>query len=590
MAQRETTTSQAHGGALVAEVLARHDVPFLFTLCGGHISPILLGCEAQGIRVIDVRHEATAVFAADAVARLTGTVGVAAVTAGPGVTNTITALKNAQMAQSPVVLLGGATATLLKGRGALQDIDQMALVRPHVKWATMVDQLRDIGPALETAIAKARAGVPGPVFVELPVDLLYPETVVSEWYAASTPRGSSLSARFTRWYIDRHQRGLLNGKTPREQRTRPVAIPSHDPDDVATFLDSLARAERPVLLVGSQALLPVEAGAAQQQAEGLQQAVLQLGTPTYLSGMARGLLGRHALHLRHKRSQALKEADLILLAGVPCDFRLGYGRSLGREARLIMINRNGDELKQNCRPDQAILADAGSFLRAAAAGWQGDAGRWTPWIAHLQERDGARDAAIEATAGEETEYVNPVALCRQLEAVIPEHSVIVGDGGDFVATASYIVRPRGPLSWLDPGPFGTLGAGAGFALAAKLVRPEAQVWLLYGDGSAAYSVAEFDTFSRHNLPVIAVVGTDGSWAQIAREQVAIFDNPLGTELARTAYHTVAEGYGAAGLLLREPAEAESCLREAQRLAAEGKPVLLNAWIGATDFRKGSISM
>lgn len=590
MAQRETMTPQMHGGTLVAEVLARHDVRFLFTLCGGHISPILLGCEAQGIRVVDVRHEATAVFAADAVARLTGTVGVAAVTAGPGVTNTITALKNAQMAQSPVVLLGGATATLLKGRGALQDIDHMALVRPHVKWATMVDQLRDIGPALETAIAKARAGVPGPVFVELPVDLLYPQAVVGEWYAVSTPGGSSLRARLMRWYMARHQRGLFNGKTPREQRARPVAIPTHDADDVDTLLDSLARAERPVLLIGSQALLPTEAGAAQAQADALQQAVLQLGMPAYLSGMARGLLGRHPLHLRHKRSKALKEADLIVLAGVPCDFRLGYGRSLGRDARLIMINRNRDELKLNCRPDRAILADAGSFLRAAAVAWQGNAGRWAPWITHLQARDAARDAEIEATAGEKTEYVNPVALCRQLEATIPEESVIIGDGGDFVATASYTVRPRGPLSWLDPGAFGTLGAGAGFALGAKLVRPEAEVWLLYGDGSAAYSIAEFDTFSRHNLPVIAVVGTDGSWAQIAREQVAIFDDALGTELARTAYHTVAEGYGAAGLLLREPEEAESCLREAQRLAAEGKPVLLNAWIGATDFRKGSISM
>jgi acetolactate synthase-like protein len=479
---------------------------------------------------------------------------------------------------------------VLKGRGALQDIDQMALVRPHVKWATMVDQLRDVGPALETAIAKARAGVPGPVFVELPVDLLYPQAVVQEWYAASTPRGSSLPARFTRLYLQRHLRGLFNRKTPREQKTRPVAIPSHDPEDVTALLDALARAQRPVLLVGSQALLPTEAGAAPAQAEALQEALLGLGIPTYLSGMARGLLGRHPLHLRHQRSQALKEADLIILAGVPCDFRLGYGRSLGREAQLVMVNRNADELKLNCKPDVPVLADAGAFLRAAAAAWQGNGERWAPWLSHLQARDAERDERIAATAAEETEYINPVALCRELEGAIAEDSVIVGDGGDFVATASYVVRPRRPLSWLDPGAFGTLGAGAGFALGAKLVRPEAEVWLLYGDGSAAYSIAEFDTFTRHNVPVIAVVGTDASWAQIAREQVAIFGSALGTELARTAYHTVAEGYGGAGLLVREPAEMGSCLREAQRLAAAGRPVLLNAWIGATDFRKGSISM
>ena len=591
MTQAESvTTEQQHGGDLVARVLARHDVRFLFTLCGGHISPILLGCAGQGIRVVDVRHEATAVFAADAVARLTGTVGVAAVTAGPGVTNTVTALKNAQMAQSPVVLLGGATATVLKGRGALQDIDQMAVVRPHVKWATAVDQLRDIEPALETAISKARSGVPGPVFVELPVDLLYPQAVVGEWYAASTPRGSSLSSRLTRLYLRRHLRGLFNSNTPREQKARPVAVPRHDEADVAQLTERLAQAQRPLLLVGSQALLPAGEGSAPDDAEALQAALYRLGLPTYLSGMARGLLGRHPLHLRHLRSRALKEADLIILAGVPCDFRLSYGRSLGRDAHLVMVNRSADELKLNCRPDQAILADAGGFLRALADGWQGSAGRWSPWIEHLQARDAERDAEIEASAAQETAYVNPVALCRELERVLPENSVIVGDGGDFVATASYIVRPRGPLSWLDPGVFGTLGAGAGFALGARLARPDAEVWLLYGDGSAAYSLAEFDTFSRHRLPVIAVVGTDGSWAQIAREQVAIFGSPLGTELARTAYHAVAEGYGGAGLLLQEPAESESCLREAQRLAAAGRPVLLNAWIGATDFRKGSVSM
>lgn len=590
MAQEVTATQPEHGGLLVADVLARHGVRFLFTLCGGHISPILLGCEQQGIRVVDVRHEATAVFAADAVARLTGTVGVAAVTAGPGVTNSVTALKNAQMAQSPLVLLGGATATVLKGRGALQDIDQMAVMRPHVKWATAVDQLRDIGPALETAFSKARSGVPGPVFVELPVDLLYPRAVVNEWYAASTPRGSSLASRLTRLYLQRHLRGLFNSQTPREQKERPVAVPEHDAEDVARLAGRLAQARRPVLVVGSQALLPTEEGAAPDQAGALQAALLHLGLPTYLSGMARGLLGRRPLHLRHHRSRALQEADLIILAGVPCDFRLGYGRSLGRDAHLVMVNRSADELQQNCKPDQAILADAGGFLRALAGAWQQGASRWQPWISHLQARDAERDAEIAASAAQESAYVNPVALCQQLEQAIPENSVIVGDGGDFVATASYIVRPRGPLSWLDPGAFGTLGAGAGFALGAKLARPDAEVWLLYGDGSAAYSLAEFDTFTRHHLPIIAVVGTDGSWAQIAREQVAVFGSALGTELARTAYHTVAEGYGGAGLLLQEPSETASCLHEAQRLASAGRPVLLNAWIGATDFRKGSISI
>src|SRR5947209_5427137 len=199
-----------NGGDRVAEVLARRGVPFLFTLCGGHISPILVGAKQRGIRVVDVRHEADAVFAADAVARLSGVPGVAAVTAGPGVTNTLTAIKNAQLAQSPVVLLGGAAATLLKGRGALQDIDQMALIGPHVKDAIAVTAVRDLAPAVERAFATARSGVPGPVFVECPVDLLYDEPLVRQWYGASS-KGGGLAGRALRIYINRNANQLCRG-------------------------------------------------------------------------------------------------------------------------------------------------------------------------------------------------------------------------------------------------------------------------------------------------------------------------------------------------------------------------------------------
>ena len=580
-----------NGGKIVADVLDAHRIRFLFTLTGGHISPILIASKARGIRVVDVRHEATAVFAADAVARLTGVPGVAVVTAGPGVTNTVTALKNAQMAQSPVVLIGGAAATMLKGRGALQDIDQMSLVSPLVKWARSVDRVREIGPALEQAFSEAQSGVPGPVFLELPVDLLYPESIVREWYGSSGGKGKGLRARLFNWYLNRHARNLFKGAEEQEAGPpRPISVPLHNGGDIQKTLAALREAERPVLVVGSQALLPTAPEQAPTQAADLRDAVRHLGIPTYLSGMARGLLGRDSLHMRHKRTRALKEADLIILAGVPCDFRLNYGRSLSRKATLIAVNRNPEELEQNCSPDLPIEADAAHFLRALAEAWPGAPQRWTPWRRQLQERNDARDAEIAEIAREETEYVNPLSFFREMERVVDEKSVLIGDGGDFVATASYILRPRGPLSWLDPGVFGTLGSGAGFALGAKLVRPEAEVWLIYGDGSAGYSIAEFDTFHRHGIPIIAVVGTDASWAQIAREQVAFFDDPVATELARTDYHIVAQGYGGEGLLVTEQEEVGSCLRRAQALAAEGRPVLFNLFIGQTDFRKGSISM
>jgi acetolactate synthase-like protein len=587
------------GGDIVADALVRQGVRFLFTLCGGHISPILVSAKARGIRVVDTRHEATAVFAADAVARLSGVPGVAAVTAGPGVTNTITALKNAQMAQSPLVLLGGATATLLRGRGALQDVDQMALVGPHVKRASRVTRLRDLGPALAGAFSLARHGVPGPVFLECPVDLLYPEALVRQWYGAKTgdsdgapgaragKEGVDLGDRARQWYVGRHLRRLFGGVAPSPSAVLP-AVPAPEPDEARVRRASvlLSRAERPVLLVGSQALLsPAEA-------EVLAEAVRALRVPAYLSGMARGLLGAFdPLQVRHKRKEALREADLVILAGVPCDFRLDYGRHIGRDASLVAANRSRGELSRNRRPALAVLGAPDLFLRGLARVLPGPRPAWAPWLEALRTRDAERDAEIAAQAEAEVPGgTNPLRLCRALDAALAEDSVIVADGGDFVSTASYVLRPRRPLSWLDPGVFGTLGVGAGFALGAKLVRPSADVWIVYGDGSVGYSLAEADTFARHGLGVVAVIGNDGAWTQIAREQVEVLHDDVGTVLAHADYERAAEGLGACGLRLDEADRTDAVLREARDVARSGRPAYVNARIGSTDFRKGSISM
>jgi acetolactate synthase-1/2/3 large subunit len=306
--------------------------------------------------------------------------------------------------------------------------------------------------------------------------------------------------------------------------------------------------------------------------------------------MARGLLGRsHPLQMRHKRRDALRAADLIILAGVPCDFRLDYGRHIPRRALYISANRSRADLTRNRRPDIGLLADAGLFLQALATHYA-PGERWAEWRAQLRERDAARDAEIERQAREPAEHINPLHLCRELADALPDDSVIVADGGDFVATASYIVRPPGPLTWLDPGPFGTLGVGGGFALGAKLARPEAEVWLLYGDGSAGYSLAEFDTFVRHGVPVVGVVGNDAGWTQIAREQVEMLKDDVATVLAYSDYDRVAAGFGAAGLRVEDPELVGDTLAEARRTAAAGRPVLVNAILGKTDFRKGSMSM
>jgi len=576
-----------NGGQSIASVLQAHGVKFLFTLCGGHISPILKSSKDLGIRVVDVRHEATAVFAADAVARISGVPGVAAVTAGPGATNTITAVKNAQLAQSPVVLLGGAAATVLKGRGALQDIDQLALFKPHVKWATAVSRVRDLAPALSKAFRIAQSDVPGPVFVECPVDLLYDESLIREWYAASTPKGNGLQDRAVRAYLNYRTKRLFAGVDGNSDvAVSEITQLTPSTRDVDRAAARIAKAERPVLVVGSQALVD------SSQAAAVAAAVERLGIPVYLSGMARGLMGvAHQMHRRHQRRKALREADLVILAGVPSDFRLDYGRNVRRSACLISANRSRVDLNRNRRPDIGASADAGLFLRGLADKLEADvSSRWNEWQELLLSRDADRESEIDANAGRSAEFLNPVSFCRSIDRDLSDNSVLIADGGDFVGTASYIVKPRKPLTWLDPGVFGTLGCGAGFALGASLCYPDHEIWILFGDGSVGYALAEFDTFARHNIPVIAVVGNDAGWTQIAREQIKILDDDVGTVLERSDYHEVAAALGGKGILLKHADQTAACLQEARESAAKNVPVLLNSWLDKTDFREGSLSM
>ena len=576
----------AHGGDRVAAALAAHGVGFLFTLCGGHIAPILVAAKARGIRVVDARDEATAVFAADAVARLTGKPGVAAVTAGPGVTNALTALENAKLAQSPLLLIGGAAPTALQGRGALQDIDQGPVVAPFVKWAKRVRRVRDLAPAIAEALAVAREGVPGPVFVECPVDLLYDEKTIRDWYGDAAGKGTSIADRLMRLYLERHAARLF-AKVPQTPPLAPrqVVAPSATEAQVEAAATRLNAAERPLIVVGSQALVGAE------DPGRIADALTRLGAPVYLSGMARGLLGRgHPLQRLHQRRKALRESDCVLLAGAPCDFRLDYGRHMRRSATLIAANRSAREARLNRRPNVAAIGDAGEFLVRLAARVAGLAETRPDWLATLHARDEARESEIDERAKSAGEFVNPIALLRAIDAAAADNAVFVADGGDFVATASYTLRPRAPRGWLDPGVFGTLGVGGGFALAAALERPSAETWILFGDGACGWSLSEFDTFVRHSVPVIAVVGNDAGWTQIAREQVKMLGDDVGVTLSRAAYHEVAAAFGAEGILVKSDGEIAAALDRARAAARAGRPALVNVWLDRSDFRDGSISM
>lgn len=570
-----------HAGFTVSSFFKNNNIDTVFTLCGGHISPILVGCESEGINIVEVRDEVSAVFAADAISRLTDSIGVAIVTAGPGVTNTITAIKNAQLAQSPLILIGGAAATLLRGKGSLQDIDQMALLKPHVKSAVSVSKTRDIVPSLTNALNIAVSGVPGPVFVELPIDLLYPEDSIREQHANQIPSNGILGKAMT-WYVNRHLTNMFSDKKSSikiRKKTRLLGR-QRDIDNAAL---AIVAAKKPVILLGNQVT---------QNKEALPQFIKslnKLSIPTYTSGMSRGCFGENdTFFMRHNRKHALKNADIVVTVGVPLDFRLGYGFSINANAKIVAINKSKTDMKKNRKPFIGIQGDPTRAICEIAKVINPP--QCEEWIKELNILEQNRDNEIIQQSEVKTDFVNPIKLCTTINNLLDDDSILIADGGDFVGTAAYTVRPRGPLSWLDPGPFGTLGVGGGFALGAKSAYKNKEVWIIYGDGACAFSLAEFDTFVRHRLPVIAIVGNDASWQQIAREQVDMLGSPIGTNLANTAYHQVAIGYGGKGYAVDNPSELESVLLQAKEDVKNGHPVLVNVRIGKTDFRKGSISV
>lgn len=577
-----------HGGDTIASVLTRWKIPYLFTLVGGHISPILVGAKDAGIRVIDCRDEKNAVFAADAVARMTGLPGVAAVTAGPGVTNTLTAMKNAQLAQSPVVLFGGATATVLKGRGALQDIDQMALIHSSVKWAARCSTVGQLEPLVERALKEATTGIPGPVFIEVPVDVLYPESVVREWFMkeSGVENPKTLGQRALKVYLTGHLYRQFHvphvdvGGAMPELKMPKLRLDSQLEEAVAL----VRNADRPAIVVGSQTMVNcTDPGP-------LARAVEKLGIPTWLGGVARGLLGRDSsIQFRHARGKALKDADVVVVCGFPFDFRMKYGMGFGKNTKVIAANLSSEELRKNRKPEIALQMHAADFLIKLAEKIDAQPSRET-WIAACQKREDARDAEIRAKTNSGGALIDPLYFFQRMEEKLADDSVLVADGGDFVATAAYVLKPRKPLSWLDPGVFGTLGVGGGFAVGAAAVRPKSEVWIIWGDGSSAYSLAEFDTFVRMGMAPIAVIGNDASWAQIARDQVTILGSDVACTLLRSEYHKVAEGYGGVGLLLTDPKKVDEVLDQAKALSKKGKPVCINVHIAKTDFREGSISI
>ncbi len=510
--------AEVHGGRLVAEALRRNGVQYAFTLCGGHVQAIYEGCVREGIRLIDTRHEHTTVAAAEGVGRITGRPGVAIVTAGPGATNVVTAMASAARAQIPLVCLAGAGPQSLKDMGALADLDGVMLMRPLCKWATRVTETQRLMEYIDTAFNRAQAGVPGPVYLELPLDVLMGQ-------APATP--------------------------PRTAPLAPIR-PAPDASAIEQVAELLRRAGRPTLLVGSQLNFSSAQHALQQFAE-------RVEFPIYLNGLARGLLPpTHPCLLSRTRRSAMRDSDLILLLGTPLDFRLGYGRSadFNPEAKVVQVDLDPSELGKNRAVDVALNADTGLTLQAL--GRVLGEKRCPEWLAGLSR------AEAEAEAEANPSELSSRRIYEEVAARLQSDDLLIADGGDFATGAVSNIYLTAPQKWLDAAPFGALGMGPGYAMAAALARPGGRAVAFFGDGAIGFHLGEFEAMARQGLRVLAIVGNDGGWSQERRAQRQLYEleQPVATRLSHARYDKVVSALGGQGYWVEQSEELGPALDEA----------------------------
>ena len=521
------------GAQLLARMLKAEGVRHVFTLSGLHIAPIYAACVEEGIAIVDTRHEQAAAHAADATARLTRGIGVACVTAGPGVTDAITGIANAYAASSPVLLLGGAAPSFNAGKGSLQEMEQVDLFTRITKWSDRIPAPDRVPTFLAKAFRTMLSGRPGPVFLECPWDVLSNGVDDDEC------------------------------KLPTGYRTR-ARMPG-DPAEIERALKILERAERPAIIAGSSIWWDDASAPLAAFAEALH-------APVYLNGSGRGCMpSDHPHFFTHTRKDALSAADAVLIVGTPLDFRLGYGAGIGEGATLVQVDSDPLEIGRNRAVEVGIIGDARSVLGQLSAGLSASTGSQarrsnSKWLADLragEKRKAEKQAVFEAS---DQKPVHHFRLARELDTVARAagDSMFVADGGNWVAIAAKVIGLQKPGRWLDPGPLGCLGVGAPFAIAAKLLHPDRNVFVIQGDGSFGLNGMDFETALRFKLPMVCVVGNDAAWGQIRLPQVQMFgeDKSPGTLLAPTRYDKVVEALGGYGELVTEPGQIRGALERA----------------------------
>ena len=548
-----------HGGAQAVAAARAHGAQTMFTLSGGHVFPVYDGAVKADppMPILDVRHEQTAVFAAEATARLTRTPGFAVLTAGPGVTNGISAITTAHFNGSSVVVLGGRAPDYRWGSGSLQELDHPALLGPITKRAWTEHSSDKVGQAVSEAFDLAAARHRGPVFLDVSLEALFGSPQPGPPVTATSPAGPHSPA---------------GPESPAGPAGPAGQAP--DPGHVARIVALLSAAARPVLVLGSDVWLDGAETAARAAAE-------ELRLPVVTNGQGRGILpAGHDLLVTRARSLAFGEADLVIVAGTPLDFRLGYGEYGGKNGTAPADVVHVADAPGQVAAHRPLAASAAGDVTAFFAGLASQAQRagltrpWTKdWLPRLAgERQSAMAADARLLAGDAFP-IHPMRIYGELAPLLEPDAVVIGDGGDFVSYAGKYIEPRQPGGWLDPGPYGCLGTGLGYAIAARIARPSAQVVLLLGDGAAGFSLMDADTLVRHRLPVVMICGNNGIWGLEKHPMQALYGYDVAADLQpQCRYDQVVTALGGAGELVTRPEEIAPALR---RAFGAGVPYLVN---------------
>ena len=560
--QKSRDGSVVSGGHLVARALKNEGVDTIFTLCGGHIIDIYDGCVDEGIRIVDVHHEQVAAHAADGYARQTGGLGVVVTTAGPGCTNAVTGIATAFRSESPVLHIGGQGGMSQHMMGSLQDLPHVDMMRPITKFSAGVRSTERVADMVSMAIREAFAGAPGPAYLEIPRDVLDREIDVK---AAVIPAPGRY--RSSLWSIG-------------------------DPHDIETLADLLVHSERPAILFGQQ----VWTARGQEEAAALLRA---LDVPGYFNGASRGLLPPDdPHHFDRTRSQAFAKADVIVIVGTPFDFRMGYGKRIGRDLKLVQIDMSYATVGKNRDIDLGLVGHPGAILGAvtqAASGRIRNDKRQArqAWMRELAQAEHAATEKLLPLFRSDNTPIHPYRVAYEINQFLRDDTVYIGDGGDVVTISAQAVRPRRPGQWMDPGALGSLGVGTGFAIAAGLAHPGKEVLCYYGDGAFGMTAFDIETANRFKVPYIAVIGNNSAMNQIRYGQIAKYGaerGNVGNLLGDVPYGKFGQMLGGYGEEVREPSQIGPALQRAREAVQRTRmSAVINIWVDPTVYAPGTMA-